>query len=33
MNQAGEAVEAAGKDVTMQIAAMNPIAIDKDDVP
>jgi elongation factor Ts len=25
-------VEAAGKDVAMQIAAMNPVAVDKDDV-
>lgn len=28
----GEAVVAAGKDVAMQIAAMNPVAIDKDGV-
>jgi len=33
MNKTGEAVEAAGRDVAMQIAAMNPIAIDKDAVP
>ncbi len=33
LNKKGEAVEAAGKDITMQIAAMSPIAIDKDDVP
>src|SRR5690606_2363130 len=28
----GEGVEEAGKDVAMQIAAMNPAAVDKDDV-
>lgn len=33
LNKKGDAVEAAGKDITMQIAAMSPIAIDKDDVP
>jgi len=33
MNKKGEAVETVGKDVTMQIAAMSPIAIDKNDVP
>ena len=33
MNKAGDAVAEIGKDVTMQIAAMNPIAIDKDGVP
>jgi len=33
MNKKGDAIEAAGKDVTMQIAAMAPIAIDKNDVP
>lgn len=32
MNKKGDAIEAAGKDITMQIAAMAPIAIDKDDV-
>jgi len=32
LNQAGTGVEEAGKDVCMQIAAMNPIAIDKDQV-
>lgn len=32
LNQAGAAAEAAGKDVAMQIAAMKPIAVDKDDV-
>ncbi len=30
---AGEAVEAIGKDVAMQIAAMNPISVGPDDVP
>lgn len=33
MNKKGEAIDAVGKDVTMQIAAMSPIAIDKNDVP
>lgn len=33
LNKKGEAVEAAGRDITMQIAAMSPIAIDKNDVP
>lgn len=28
-NKAGEAVEAIGKDVAMQIAAMNPVAVDE----
>ncbi len=32
-NKSGDAVEAAGHDVVMQIAAMAPVAIDKDDVP
>lgn len=32
MNKASDAAEASGKDVAMQIAAMNPVAIDKDDV-
>ncbi len=32
LNQSGEAVSDAGKDVAMQIAAMNPVAIDKDGV-
>ena len=32
LNQAGDAVESAGKDVAMQIAAMAPVALDKDDV-
>ncbi len=33
LNKKGEAIEAAGKDITMQIAAMAPVAIDKNDVP
>lgn len=33
MNKASDAVAEIGKDVAMQIAAMNPIAIDKDGVP
>ncbi len=33
LNQSGDAVAAAGKDVAMQIAAMNPIALNKDEVP
>jgi elongation factor Ts len=33
MNKSGDAVVETAKDVTMQIAAMSPIAIDKDDVP
>ncbi len=32
LNQDGEGVEEAGRDVAMQIAAMNPIAVDKDGV-
>ncbi|EFK57445.1 translation elongation factor Ts [Sphingobacterium spiritivorum] len=32
LSAAGEGVEEAGKDVAMQIAAMNPVAIDKDGV-
>jgi elongation factor Ts len=32
LNSAGEQALMAGKDVTMQIAAMNPVALDKDDV-
>ncbi|MFS8616060.1 MAG: translation elongation factor Ts [Solitalea sp.] len=32
LNADGEGVEEAGKDVAMQIAAMNPAAVDKDDV-
>ena len=33
LNQTGENITATGKDITMQIAAMAPIAIDKADVP
>jgi elongation factor Ts len=33
LNKAGEAVSEAGRDVAMQIAAMNPVALDKDSVP
>lgn len=33
LNQKGDATENIGKDIAMQIAAMNPIAIDKNDVP
>ncbi len=33
MTKEGDEAENAGKDIAMQIAAMNPIAIDKDDVP
>jgi elongation factor Ts len=32
LNQAVAGVDEAGKDVAMQIAAMNPVALDKDDV-
>lgn len=32
LNQSGDTVSEAGKDVAMQIAAMNPVAIDKDGV-
>ncbi|PST85217.1 elongation factor Ts [Pedobacter yulinensis] len=32
LNQDGAGVEEAGKDVAMQIAAMNPVALDKGDV-
>ncbi|MBE7176907.1 MAG: elongation factor Ts [Mucilaginibacter polytrichastri] len=32
LNQNEEGVDEAGKDVAMQIAAMNPVALDKDDV-
>lgn len=31
--ESNDAIAEAGKDVTMQIAAMRPIALDKDDVP
>jgi elongation factor Ts len=33
LNSTGDHVEAAGKDVAMQIAAMSPVALNKDDVP
>ena len=33
LNKAGENVSEAGRDVAMQIAAMNPVALDKDSVP
>jgi len=33
LNKAGETVSEAGRDVAMQIAAMNPVALDKDSVP
>lgn len=33
LNKSGEKIQEVGKDVAMQIAAMSPIAIDKDDVP
>ena len=33
LNKAGENFEEAGHDVVMQIAAMSPVAIDKDSVP
>lgn len=33
LNQGGENVEAAGKDVAMQIAAMNPVALNKESIP
>jgi len=33
LNQKGDNIIAAGKDITMQIAAMAPVGIDKDDVP
>jgi elongation factor Ts len=32
LNQAGAGVEEAGKDIAMQIAAMSPVALDKDGV-
>lgn len=31
-NKSGEAIAEAGKNISMQIAAMNPVALDKDDV-
>ncbi len=33
LNHTGEKIEEAGKDVAMQIAAMSPVALDKNDVP
>ena len=33
LNQAGDAVAEAGKDVAMQVAAMNPVALNKDSIP
>lgn len=33
MNMTGANIDAAGKDVAMQITAMAPVAVDKDDVP
>jgi len=33
LNGEGDAVKDAGKDVAMQVAAMNPVALDKDAVP
>lgn len=33
LNKKGEVIDNTGKDVAMQIAAMSPIAIDKNDVP
>ena len=33
LNKGGEKVQEVAKDIAMQIAAMSPIAIDKDDVP
>ncbi|MEX2596333.1 MAG: translation elongation factor Ts [Salibacteraceae bacterium] len=33
LNQSGEKISEAGRDVAMQIAAMNPIALNKDNVP
>lgn len=33
LNKAEESVSEAGRDVAMQIAAMNPVALDKDSVP
>lgn len=33
LNEPGDKVSQAGRDVAMQIAAMNPVAIDKDGVP
>ena len=33
LNKAGDKVSEAGRDVAMQIAAMNPVALDQDSVP
>lgn len=33
LNKAGDKFEQAGKDIAMQIAAMKPVAVSKDDVP
>jgi elongation factor Ts len=33
LNQAGENVEVAGKDIAMQVAAMNPVALNKESIP
>jgi len=33
MNKAGEGIDVAAHDVAMQIAAMNPVSLDKDSVP
>ena len=33
LNQAGENVEVAGKDIAMQVAAMNPLALNKESIP
>jgi elongation factor Ts len=32
-NKAGESIDALGHDIAMQIAAMNPAGVDRDDVP
>jgi elongation factor Ts len=32
-NQAGDSVSDAGRDVAMQVAAMNPVALNKDSIP
>ncbi len=33
LNQAGENVSVAGKDIAMQVAAMNPVALNRDSIP
>jgi elongation factor Ts len=33
LNQQGEAAKEAGKNIAMQITALSPVAIDKDDIP